>query len=63
MNDTQVFWWWLFGIALLFIAFAVLSHMDYNDAVQQESLYCEMVAAWHESNGEFGWPPYNGECK
>lgn len=63
MSDTQVFWLGLFTILMMFLAFAVLSHMDYSDAVQQESLYCEMVAAWHESKGEFGWPPYNGECK
>lgn len=26
-----------------------------------EDQYCEMVGIWHQSGGEYGWPPERGE--
>ena len=35
---------------------------DQSMAEQERALYCEMVDAWHDSDGDIGWPPYKGEC-
>lgn len=54
---------------IAFIAIAVLmgvvGHMDYEEADRQHEEYCEMVKLYKQSNGEKGWPAYNGEkgCK
>lgn len=32
---------------------------DLQEQEAQASEYCEMVALYHQSNGEFGWPDYN----
>ena len=49
-------------LAMFFALVLFVSNEDFKDAQQARSLYCEMVAAWHASNGEFGWPPFEGEC-
>ena len=36
---------------------------DQSEAERQADLYCEMVDIWHETAGEYGWPPYKGECE
>ena len=41
-------------------ALAVVGNADVIEAEMQQARYCEMVAAWDESNGQTGWPPYNG---
>lgn len=51
------------ALALVFTSVILLSNEDYKDAVEAQSHYCEMVQAWHDSRGEYGWPPFNGECK
>lgn len=54
---------------LAFIAIVVLmgiaGRMDYEEADLQQEQYCEMVKLYKQSNGEKGWPAYNGEkgCK
>ena len=45
-----------FGFAVSFVA---CSDLDYQQAKDQESLYCHMVKANKESGGEYGWPDYN----
>jgi len=35
---------------------------EQSEAERQVEEYCEMVDAWHDSNGDIGWPPYDGEC-
>lgn len=51
----------------LFIAFAVLfgvvGTMDADEAERQHDQYCDMVLLWKQTNGEQGWPAFNGECK
>ena len=41
-------------------ALAVVGNADVQEAEMQQARYCENVAAWDESNGQTGWPPYNG---
>lgn len=45
----------------------IVSTMDYQDEVKQQSYYCEMVELYKSSDGENGWPDYKDiyqtECK
>ena len=49
-------------LSMFFALVLFLGNEDFKDAQQAQSLYCEMVEAWHSSGGEFGWPPFEGEC-
>ena len=33
---------------------------DYSEAVRQHQVYCDMVQDFIESDGERGWPDYQG---
>ena len=48
------------AIVGIIAALAVVGNADVQEAEMQQARYCEMVAAWDASNGETGWPPYNG---
>ena len=50
------------AIVGIIAALAVVGNADVQEAEMQQARYCEMVAAWEESNGRYGWPPYQGEC-
>ena len=63
MNEGKVLMLCAAAITVVFVGVIVLSSIDYNDAVEAQSHYCEMVAAWHDSKGQYGWPPFNGECR
>jgi len=46
-------------VAAIAVTFAIVSTMDYHDAVRERAHYCEMVADGY-------WPDYKnlqGECK
>jgi len=47
------------------IATLYLTAPDNIEAQAQLDRYCEMVDAWQDSGGEYGWPPYreNIECE
>jgi len=49
-------------LAMFFALMILVSNEDFKDSQQAQSLYCEMVSAWQQSGGEFGWPPFEGEC-
>lgn len=54
-------------IVLMFAVITVLCMMliHSNDMAEQEiqrDHYCERVQDYKESNGQYGWPPYKGEC-
>ena len=63
MSEGRILGLAVVALALVFISVILLSNEDYKDAVQAQSLYCEMVQAWKQSGGEYGWPPFNGECE
>ena len=48
------------AIAAMIGGLAYVGNADVQEAEMQQARYCEMVAAWDESNGQTGWPPYNG---
>jgi hypothetical protein len=71
MNDMKPLTFFLVIISVLAV-WSFASGMDYQDEVQEQSTYCEMVAIWKAEIAEgvthenrTGWPPYKGEemCK
>ena len=44
--------------ALFVIIFLIVSNMDFNDALLEQRLHCEMRETWIQTGGEFGWPDY-----
>ena len=50
-------------LVVLVIAMGLVGTDDYEEAKRQEQLYCDMVQLWKQTNGEHGWPAFNGECK
>lgn len=54
-------------VCIVAVGMAIVSTMDYQDEVKQQSRYCEMVELFESSNGENGWPDYKDiyqtECK
>lgn len=51
----------IFTIIALLSVFGLLGvagQMDYEDAIMAEKHYCEMVTAYKESNGQYGWPDF-----
>ena len=48
---------------MLFSAVLVVNSLDKRSEANERDLYCEMVAEYKASNGEYGWPAYKGECK
>ena len=51
------------GIVAALIAGLYVTGGDQSEAERHAELYCEMVDIWHETAGEYGWPPYKGECE
>lgn len=52
----------------LFLLMGIAGQMDYEDAVEQENYYCEMVKIWEDdaargvrAEDRAGWPPFKGE--
>jgi hypothetical protein len=45
----------------IIIAMGIVGQADFEEAERQQAEYCEMVKIWKDSNGEKGWPAYNGE--
>jgi len=63
MSEGKILGWAVAAMTVVFVSVIVMSNEDYKDAVEAQSHYCEMVAAWHDSKGQYGWPPFNGECE
>jgi len=57
------------AIALLgvILCLAILANDDYEEAVAQRDMYCDMVDQFRKSDGRYGWPDYRGtyekQCK
>lgn len=46
------------AFTLVLIAVGAVGNEDYKEAVRSQELYCENVALYKDSNGEYGWPDY-----
>jgi len=49
----------IFGIGVILILVSLLPEGP-NEPELSHQIYCDMVAEWDASNGEWGWPPYQG---
>lgn len=43
------------------VAIGVIGQSDFAEAERQKKQYCDMVKLWAQTNGQSGWPAYNGE--
>lgn len=52
-------------LIVIIVLFGIAGKMDADEEDRQQEEYCEMVKLWKQSNGNKGWPAYNGEamCK
>lgn len=48
----------------LVVMIGLVNNPDEPDALTKEAqTYCEMVQAYKETNGRFGWPDYRGNFR
>ncbi len=45
----------------LIVAMGIVGQSDFEEAERQQAEYCDMVKLWKQTNGQAGWPAYNGE--
>lgn len=58
MTRTQaIILGWAIGV------FSVIGIADSREAEIQRQNYCDRVQDWKDSNGQYGWPPFDGECE
>jgi hypothetical protein len=52
-------------LAALLLAMSWVGFQEAEMARDDRAMYCEMVQLWKDSNGQKGWPAYQGEevCK
>lgn len=58
--------WQAIGVILILVlAFGIVGYFDAEEEQHQQDEYCEIVKLWKQTNGQAGWPAYNGEgvCK
>lgn len=48
------------AITAIISIFAVVGAGDYQEATEQQTVYCKMVKLHKDTNGESGWPDYQG---
>jgi len=50
---------------IILVALGIAGEMDFEDEQLAQDNYCEMVKLYKQTNGQQGWPAYNGEaaCK
>ena len=51
------------GAALFLAMLSIVGNMNAEDKRQERERYCEMLDIWNETDGEYGWPPYKGDCE
>jgi len=51
------------AITLALVAWGMIGKYDNLEAQNQRDRYCDMIALYDETNGDAGWPPYDGDCE
>jgi len=51
------------GAALFLAMLSIMGNIEAEDRRQERDRYCDMVDMWNETDGEYGWPPYKGDCE
>lgn len=52
--------WALLLVALLSLVFGLVGEADYQDALDEEALYCQQTLLFKRTGGQSGWPDYKG---
>ena len=47
-------------VAFLSLVFGLVGEADYQDALNEEALYCQQTLLFKRTNGQSGWPDYQG---
>lgn len=63
MSSRQRFFLWSIVLGWVMLVYGVERTMNDDLAQAKNEHYCDMVAIWHITDGDLGWPPYNGECQ
>lgn len=50
------------GAIAIFLVGLSMAGSEQAEEQAQRDLYCEMVQIYKDSNGQYGWPAYDGEC-
>lgn len=45
----------------IIVAIGIVGQSDMEEEQRQADQYCEMVKLWKSTNGQAGWPAYDGE--
>lgn len=53
----------LYVLFFCIIVFTLTSEADYQAEQQQLNIYCEMVEIYQNTNGQYGWPAYDGTAQ
>lgn len=48
---------------MLFAAVLMVNSLDKRSEAKERDLYCDMVQQFKDTDGQYGWPAYKGECK
>jgi len=43
------------------VLMGIAGHIDLQEEERQHAEYCETVKLWKQTNGQSGWPAYDGE--
>ncbi len=63
MNKTELIGGLLI-IGVVLFASSVIALSKYQPIEQENrDLYCEMIEIHEETGGDYGWPPFDGECE
>lgn len=52
-------WWCVIGCFLV-LGIALANDYGSDSLSKEQALYCEMTAAFKNTNGQYGWPDYRG---
>ena len=50
-------------VGAFILPLGAVGSLDAQDADNRQALYCSMVETYQKTNGEHGWPDYNGNAK
>lgn len=53
---------YVIGAIAIFVVGLSMAGCEQAEEQAQHDLYCEMVQIHKDSNGQYGWPAYDGEC-
>lgn len=63
MKQTKKDLWFAVMVIVWALALLVIGRMEHEDNEGEQTRYCEMVSLYRATDGEFGWPDYEGrEC-